>query len=68
MFLAEEAAASGGVFNGFDVFVIAFTLLLIIAVIRSATAKQKNLFAIAFGIVSLGVFVIMDMVMIKGWF
>jgi 4-amino-4-deoxy-L-arabinose transferase-like glycosyltransferase len=68
MFLAEEAAAaSTSVINTFDYFVLAFTLLIAIAVFRSVTAKQKNLFAIGFGIVSLGVFVFMDVVMIRGW-
>jgi 4-amino-4-deoxy-L-arabinose transferase-like glycosyltransferase len=69
MFLAaEEAAAAGGHIDVFDFFVLAFTLLIAIGVLRSITAKQKNLFAIGFGVVSLGVFLFMDVIMLKGWF
>lgn len=69
MFLADEAAAaSTGVFNVFDIFVLAFTLLIVIAIIRSVLAKQKNFFAIGFGLISLAVFAMMDVVMIRGWF
>ncbi|WP_438447348.1 DUF2759 family protein [Gorillibacterium sp. sgz5001074] len=69
MFLAaEEAATSGGHIDVFDFFVIAFTILIAIGVIRSLTAKQKNLFAIGFGLVSLLVFLIMDYGMLKTWF
>lgn len=64
---AGEAAASEGVFNGFDVFLILFTILILFAVVRLVTAKQKNLFAIGFAVVSLIVFLIMDYNMVKAW-
>lgn len=69
MFLAaEEAAAAGGHIDVFDFFILAFTILIAIGVIRSISAKQKNFFAIGFGIVSLVVFLVMDGIMLKGWF
>lgn len=67
MLLAAEAA-TGGHINVFDYFVLAFTVLIAIGVFRTITAKQKNLFAIGFGIVSLGVFLTMDVIMLQGWF
>lgn len=68
MFLAaEEAATTGGTINTFDYFVLAFTVLLVIAVFRSLTAPKKNLFAIGFGVVSLLVFLFMDYVMLQEW-
>jgi hypothetical protein len=54
-------------FDYFDLFVIAFTILLVIAVFRSLKAEQKNMVAIGFGGVSLLVFVIMDIIMVKNW-
>lgn len=69
MFLAEEAvAASTSVINVFDYFVLAFTILIAVAVFRSLTAKKRNLLAIGFSLVSLGLFLFMDFVMISGWF
>ncbi|WP_019534861.1 hypothetical protein [Paenibacillus ginsengihumi] len=67
MFLAEEAAAEASKFNGFDVFVILFTILIAIGVVRQLAAPKKNPFAIAFGLVSLIVFLILDFVMVRGW-
>lgn len=63
---AEEATTS--VFTGFDVFVILFTIVILIGVIRLIKAPKKNLFAIGFGIVSLLVFLVMDVVMALNWF
>jgi uncharacterized membrane protein (UPF0182 family) len=57
----------GITFDIFDLFVIAFTILIAIGVYRSITAKQKNMVAIGFGGVSLLVFVIMDVIMVKNW-
>jgi hypothetical protein len=68
MFLAAEAAqAAASTFNGFDVFIILFTLLIAIGIIRLLMAPKKNIFAIGFGGVSLLVFLVMDVVMIMGW-
>lgn len=66
MFLAE-AAEQTGQFSGFDVFVIAFTILLIIAFVRLVTAKQKNKFAIGFCFVSLAVFLFLDVLLVQTW-
>jgi hypothetical protein len=57
----------GITFDYFDFFVIAFTILIAIGVFRSLKAEQKNLVAIGFGGVSLLVFVIMDIIMVKNW-
>ncbi|KZE77852.1 hypothetical protein [Paenibacillus elgii] len=68
MFLAEEAAkATTSNFSGFDIFVILFTLVIAIGLIRLLGAKKKNPFAIGFGLVSLAVFVTLSVVMVMGW-
>ncbi|MEK8131777.1 hypothetical protein WMW72_28100 [Paenibacillus filicis] len=67
MFLAEAAASSASTFNGFDIFVVLFTIVIAIGVVRQILAPKKNPFAIGFGIVALAVFATMDVVMIKGW-
>jgi hypothetical protein len=68
MFLAAEAAAqTASRFSGFDPFVILFTIVIAIGVIRLVGAPNKNLFAIGFGSVSLLVFLIMDAVMVMSW-
>jgi hypothetical protein len=66
MFLAEEAVKASN-FNGFDVFVILFTILIAIGVIRLLGAPKKNPFAIGFGLVSLATFVLMTVVMVMHW-
>jgi hypothetical protein len=76
MLIAEETAVKmttgtfdlfGITFDIFDLFVIAFTILIAIGVFRSLKAKQKNMVAIGFGVISLLVFVIMDIIMVKNW-
>ncbi|MCM3786621.1 hypothetical protein M3231_27180 [Neobacillus mesonae] len=67
MLLLAEAAGTTSKFNGFDIFVVLFTIVILIGVIRLIKAPKKNLFAIAFGIVSLIVFLITDYAMIKHW-
>ena len=57
----------GITFDIFDLFVIAFTILIATGVYRSLKAEQKNLIAIGFGSVSLLVFIIMDIIMVKNW-
>jgi hypothetical protein len=57
----------GITFDIFDLFVIAFTILIAIGVFRSLKAEQKNKVAIGFGGVSLLVFLIMDFIMVKNW-
>jgi uncharacterized membrane protein YwaF len=69
MLIAEDAAAAAATshFSGFDIFVILFTLLILVGVVRSITASKKNKFAIGFGVVCLAVFLIMDVVMMMNW-
>ncbi|XEC95419.1 hypothetical protein AB6A23_02230 [Paenibacillus tarimensis] len=66
MFLAEEGAVSEiGNFNGFDIFMLIFTLLIFIGFVRLLMARpKKNLFAIGFTGVSLALFVVIDYIMI----
>ncbi|WP_410770708.1 hypothetical protein [Fontibacillus sp. BL9] len=65
-------AAAGEVtttFNGFDIFMILFTIVILIGVIRLMKERPKrNLFAIGFGILSLLIFLASDAIMIKSWF
>ncbi|SDE51040.1 Protein of unknown function [Paenibacillus sp. UNCCL117] len=67
MFLAEEAAATASTFNGFDIFVVLFTIVIAIGVVRQLIAPKKNPLAIGFGLVALAVFGLMDVIMIQGW-
>lgn len=68
MLFAEAAAtASTSTYTSFDIYVLIFTVILAIAVIRQLMSKKKNLFALGFAVVSLLVFGLMDYVMITGW-
>ncbi|WP_339318632.1 hypothetical protein [Paenibacillus sp. FSL R10-2734] len=67
MLLAEVAAQGPSKFNTFDVFMILFTILILVGVVRLLRAPQKNKFAIGFGVVSLLVFVISDYAMVMHW-
>lgn len=68
MYFAEEATTAASNFSGFDPFVIAFTALIIIGLIRLLRApKKKNVFAIGFALVALATFGLMDVVMVLTW-
>ncbi|WP_410512550.1 hypothetical protein PaeBR_21710 [Paenibacillus sp. BR2-3] len=68
MLLAEAVAQEAPkLFHTFDVFMILFTILIFIGVIRLLKAPQKNKFAIGFGVVSLLVFLISDYAMVMNW-
>jgi hypothetical protein len=67
MYLAEEATQSASTFMGFDIFMVLFTILIAAAVLSEAKKSKKNLFAIGFGTVSLLVFLVADVIMVKGW-
>ncbi|GAA3412722.1 hypothetical protein ACFFNY_33200 [Paenibacillus hodogayensis] len=68
MFLADEAAAaSTSNFHTFDLFMILFTILLIVALVRGVAAPVKNKFAIGFSAFSLFVFLVLDVFMVQGW-
>jgi len=67
MLLAEAVATGASKFHTFDVFMILFTILILIGVARLLRAPQKNKFAIGFGAVSLLVFIISDYAMVMNW-
>ena len=64
MFLAEAAIPK---FAGFDVFMIVFTVLILIGLIRLLRVKPLNKFAVGFAVVSLLVFVAADILMVQHW-
>ncbi|MEC0093602.1 hypothetical protein PMSD_09200 [Paenibacillus macquariensis subsp. defensor] len=66
MLLAEGAEAVSN-FHTFDIFMIIFTILILIGVVRLVTQPVKNLFAIGFSVVSLLVFLYSDYAMVLGW-
>lgn len=68
MLLSEAATASTSNFNAFDIFVLLFTVIILIGLIRLLRAPKKNVFAIGFAVVSLLVFLMTDYAMITGWF
>lgn len=68
MILAEAATTtSTSNFHTFDLFMILFTILLVVAVIRGVAAPVKNKFAIGFGAFSLFVFLVLDVYMVQAW-
>lgn len=67
MLLAEAAEASTSTYTSFDIYVLIFTVVIAIAVIRQLINPRRNLFALGFGTVALLVFLFMDVIMIKGW-
>ncbi|THF80729.1 hypothetical protein [Cohnella fermenti] len=69
MFLAANAAEeSTSTFTPFDVFMVIFTVLLVIGLVRLVMSSgKKNVFAIGFTLVALVVFLIADVKMVSGW-
>lgn len=68
MFLAEGAAAgSASSFHTFDLFMILFTILIAVGLVRLLAAPVKNKFALGFAGVSLLVFLIVDVLMVQSW-
>ncbi|MNP53950.1 hypothetical protein D3C76_1484700 [compost metagenome] len=65
--LLAEATETVSKFHVFDIFMIMFTILIFIGVIRLVTQPNKNLFAIGFSVVSLLVFLYSDYAMVLGW-
>lgn len=70
MFLAagEGAAATSNNFSGFDIFMVLFTILIVVALVRLVSVQKKNLFAIGFAAICLLVFLFMDFWMVMNWF
>ncbi|NDI36478.1 hypothetical protein [Chengkuizengella sediminis] len=67
MFLAEEAVEKVGQFSYFDLIMILFSVVIAIGFVRLVLAREKNLFAIGFALVCLGVFVFMDVLIVLAW-
>jgi hypothetical protein len=65
--LLAEAAATTSTYTSFDIYVLIFSVIIAIAFIRQLINPRRNLFALGFAGVSLLVFGIMDVVMIRGW-
>lgn len=65
---AEEVAATSSTFNTFDLFMVGFTILIAIGLVRLLMEKKKNIFAIGWAGASLLVFLIVDFFMVKIWF
>jgi hypothetical protein len=68
MLLAQEAEQTVTKFHTFDIFVILFTIVIAIGLIRLLAAPVKNKFAIGFTTISLLVFLLLDVLMVRYWF
>jgi hypothetical protein len=67
MFLAQAAEPSS-TFTTFDIFMVIFTILIAVGLIRLLMQRpRKNMFAIGFATVALLVFLIADFKMVGGW-
>lgn len=64
MFLSEATTSN---FSGFDIFMIAFTVLIAIGLFRLLRAKPLNKFAIGFAGIALVVFLFSDFLMVLNW-
>lgn len=66
--LLAEAVEAAKRFEPFDIIMILFTVLIFIGLLRLASARVKNKFALGFTTVSLLVFLVADYVMItESW-
>ncbi|WP_018758706.1 hypothetical protein [Paenibacillus terrigena] len=63
--LLAEAAEAAKKFEWFDVIMVVATLILVVALVRLLSERVKNKFAIAFTTVSLIVFLVADVAMVK---
>jgi hypothetical protein len=69
LFLAEDVVEkSTKSFAVFDLFMVIFTIIIAIGVIRLAKAEKRNLFALGFTTVCLLVFLAVDFLMVLSWF
>lgn len=69
MWLLAEPGETTTTYNGFDIFMLLFTLIIFIGVVRLLMERpKKNLFAIGFGMLCLVIFLVSDVIMIKAWF
>ena len=68
MFLAEQAGEAASKFHPFDIFMLVFTILIAIGLVRLLMQKpRKNYFAIGFTIIALGVFLFADYLIVNKW-
>jgi hypothetical protein len=69
MYLAAAAAtATTSNFNTFDIFMLLFTIVIAIGLVRLVGQHKKNIFAIGWSAVCLLVFLVIDYIMIfKVW-
>lgn len=68
MYLAAQAGESASTFQTFDVFMVLFTILIVIGLVRLLLQRpRKNRFAIGFTVVALVIFLVADAKMISGW-
>ncbi|QMV41618.1 hypothetical protein FPL14_10815 [Cohnella cholangitidis] len=66
MFLATEAVKS--TYSHFDIFMIVFTVLIAIGLVRLLMQRpRKNVLAIGFSVVALLIFLAADWKMVSGW-
>lgn len=68
MLLAEQAAAPTSNFQIFDLFLIAFTVLIFWGIVRLAKEEKRNKFALGFATISLLVFLALDFLVVLNWF
>jgi len=67
MYLTEQTEVVS-TFQGFDIFMLLFTILIAIGLVRLLLQRpRKNLFAIGFTVVALLIFLVADAKMISGW-
>ncbi|TJY42003.1 hypothetical protein E5161_12485 [Cohnella pontilimi] len=67
MFLAETAEKTS-TFAPFDIFMLLFTIIIAIGLVRLLLQRpRKNMFAIGFAVVALVIFLVADAKMISGW-
>ena len=67
MYLTEQAEATS-TFQGFDIFMLLFTIVILIGLVRLLLQRpRKNMFAIGFATVALIIFLVADAKMIGGW-
>jgi len=68
MYLAEQTGEAASTFQTFDIFMLIFTILIAIGLVRLLMQRpRKNYFAIGFTIIALAIFLFADYVMISGW-
>jgi len=68
MLLAEQAAEQATRFHVFDLFLFAFTVLILWGLVRLAREEKRNKFALGFATISLLLFLVLDFLVVANWF